>query len=166
MIDLTGSDAGDPFQSAEARAITELGIRGLRFPMDGDGTGELEAVAAAVTALHRSMVRGEPVLVHCAAGVQRTGHVLSAWLLLVVGAAPDAVHEYMARFGWDPERSRAWPEQLNRRMPALAQLLRERGVISAVPGSLPWLPVAPAAEPSPWWMHRRQVLRAGLAGPC
>lgn len=143
---------------AEREAIDALGINGTRFAMNGDGTGDLAAVADAVTALHLSLQRNEPVLVHCAAGVQRTGHVLAAYLLLVEGVNPAAVYQYMERFGWEPGRSRAWPEQLNIRMAALAEILLERGVIAALPSPLPRLPLTKPAQLAPWWISHQQVL--------
>src|SRR5690606_4276953 len=108
IIDLTPVPTHpNPHQRAERDAIASRGIQGLRYPMRGDGTGELLAVADAVTALHRALAGGGAVLVHCAAGVQRTGHVLSAYLLLVAAVEPAAVYQYAERFGWEPSRSRA-----------------------------------------------------------
>lgn len=160
VIDLTHeSPAPSRHQQAERDAIDALDIKGKRFAMNGDGTGELMAVADAVTALHRSLQDNERVLVHCAAGVQRTGHVLSAYLLLVAGVSPAAVYQYMERFGWEPQRSSAWPQQLNIRMGALAGILLKRGVIAALPSPLPRLPLQKPADMEPWWISHRQVLR-------
>lgn len=162
LIDLTPAPVHpNPHQRAEQDAIATLGIQGLRYPMRGDGSGELLAVADAVTALHRALAGGEAVLVHCAAGVQRTGHVLSAYLLLVVGAEPAAVYQYAERFGWEPSRSRAWPEQLNRRMELLAEMLVDRGVIAAVPRPLPAFPLEKPRDLAPWWAGSRTLLRMG-----
>ncbi|MFA5549076.1 MAG: dual specificity protein phosphatase family protein [Porticoccaceae bacterium] len=162
VIDLTPAPAHpNPHQRAERDAIAALGIQGLRFPMRGDGSGELLAVADAVTALHRALAGGGAVLVHCAAGVQRTGHVLSAYLLLVAGAEPAAVYQYAERFGWEPSRSRAWPEQLNRRMELLAEILVDRGVIAAVPRPLPAFPLEKPRDLAPWWAGSRALLRMG-----
>lgn len=160
VIDLTGEPASpNAHQLAERDAIAKLGIAGRRYPMRGDGTGELAVVAEAVTALQRGLESGKPVLVHCAAGVQRTGHVLAAYLLLAAGASPHRVYQYMARFGWEPGRSTAWPAQLNRRMGELALLLVAEGVIDSVPSPLPQLPVAhPHSRMlAPWW-RRSQLL--------
>lgn len=160
VIDLTHeSPTPSPHQRAERQAIDALAIKGERFVMNGDGTGDLAAVVDAVTALHRSLQGSEPVLLHCAAGVQRTGHVLSAYLLLVERVSPALVYQYMERFGWEPQRSSAWPQQLNMRMGALAGMLLERGVIAALPSPLPRLPLKKPADMAPWWFSHRQVLR-------
>ncbi|MAT49739.1 MAG: hypothetical protein CMK32_00940 [Porticoccaceae bacterium] len=158
VIDLTSASPGDCHKRVESAAITKAGIIGYRFPMRGNGTGELSMVADAVTALHRHLVSEQPVLVHCAAGVQRTGHVLSAYLLLVAGADPTAVYQYMERFGWEPSRSSKWPAQLNENMRALAEILVERRVIPSMPEYLPRLPSARPDGLKPWWLPSSHLI--------
>lgn len=146
VIDLTGFDENDPDQVTETSAIETLGIDGRRFPMRGDGTGKLENVINAVTAIHESQTRGDKVLVHCAAGTQRTGHVLSAYLLLVRDRAGSEVWREMTRYDWDPDKDKEWPRMLNENMPEIANALVERGVIAEVPSPLPVF--APAGDAS------------------
>ncbi len=142
VVDLSGMDTNPPCpdQQAEARAIESLGVDGHRFVMCGNGTGPLNCVADAVTRIHTALAENKRVLVHCAAGAQRTGHVVSAYLLLVRQANPQAVFHYMEKFGWDPAKDTAWPAQLNERMGELSEVLAERGVIETVPTQLPTFP--------------------------
>ena len=149
----------DPHQQAEQRAIARLGIQGNRYAMCGNGTGEFTVVADALICLHRSIAANRPVLVHCVAGVQRTGHVLAAYLLLVKQVPPEAVLDYLERFGWKPHSDKAWSEQLNQRMLPLATRLQEAGVISTLPRQLPQLPLHAAPRPTaPWWHSHRSVI--------
>ena len=164
VVDLTeNTQSPDSHQRAERDAIQRLGIDGHRFAMHGDGTGDLDAVAGAVSAIHNAMISGTPVLVHCAAGVQRTGHVLAAYLLLVEKVDGDVVFNYLERFGWQPGDGMGWPNQLNRRMGALADRLVERGILDDRPPQLPQLPVKKPSRQAPWWYSNRRVIARCIA---
>jgi len=103
----------------------------------GNGTGSLSTVADAVTEIHTQRTQGQTVLVHCSSGAQRTGHILSAYLILVRKNDPGAVYRQMQRYGWDPKTDSAWPQMLNNNMRPLAQILVQRGVIPKIPDPLP-----------------------------
>lgn len=136
VIDLQ-YDEDRPDMVAEQSAIEALGITGYRFPLNGNGTGDVENYVSALLALHDAVKRGEPVLVHCAAGTQRTGGVLAAYRTLVQGwSAQDAVNE-MARYDWDPEKDTAVLAYLDLHVETLARRLAEAGVIDAIPPRLP-----------------------------
>ena len=137
VIDLTAVDDKVSDQAAEAKAVRKLNIAYFRLPMAGNGTGLLNTVADAVTELHTQRTQGQTVLVHCSSGAQRTGHILSAYLILVRKADPGTVYRQMQRYGWDPKTDSAWPEMLNANMRPLAQILVERGVIPKMPQPLP-----------------------------
>ncbi len=123
---------------AEQAAIEKLGLVGLRFPLDGNGTGNIQSYVSAVKALHKARLAGEPVLVHCAAGSQRTGGVLAAYRTLVQGvSAEDAVAE-MAQFDWDPETDQILLDYLNEHIGYLAEQMHQSGIIDQVPASLPY----------------------------
>lgn len=63
----------EPESSSEREQCERLGVQRLIFPMVGDGTGEPEEVAGALAAIMDE--RNQPVLVHCAAGAQRTSTI-------------------------------------------------------------------------------------------
>ncbi len=126
-----------PFLVAEKRAIEQLGITQHRFPLNGNGTGDIEHYALAIREIHDAVGRGEPVLVHCAAGAQRTGGVLAAYRTLVQGKSAALAVDEMELYDWDPVKDRVLLEYLDDNLPTLAVRLVELGVIPAVPDELP-----------------------------
>lgn len=153
VVDLTG-DADTPekaYHDAELRAIGELGIRRGSFPLDSDGTGDVVIYAAAVKALIDAERAGEPVLVHCAAGTQRTGGVVALYRLLVQHKHPAEVLAEMRRYKYDPQYSPKLLAYLNNHMRELAEELVRNGGIDRVPEPLPALRpdgAATAARPT------------------
>jgi protein tyrosine phosphatase (PTP) superfamily phosphohydrolase (DUF442 family) len=141
IVDLTSIEPADPDERAEKRAAAELGVEISVFTLKGDGTGDIHNYARAVEAIFRAQQAGQPVLVHCAAGAQRTGGVIAAWRLLVERKDPSFVLKELRRYGWDPKDDTVLLEYLNSHMAELAQLLHESGVIDPIPIPLPELPV-------------------------
>ena len=138
VIDMTGYDPADTEDAAEQRAIDARGIRVERVPMRGSGVGTPEQYAQVVAAVHHAREQDVAVLMHCAAGSQRTGGTVAAYRLLVQQRDPAAVFEEATRYDWDPVKDTAWPEFLNANMPRIAALLVEKGVIDEVPDPLPY----------------------------
>ena len=134
---MTGYEATDREDAAEQRAVEARGIEVVRVPMRGSGVGTPEQYAEIVAAIHHARQEGEPVLMHCAAGSQRTGGTVAAYRLLVQNRDPAAVFEEATRYDWDPEKDTAWPTFLNENMPRIAALLVEKGIIDKVPNPLP-----------------------------
>lgn len=139
IIDLTHDDHSNVHQQAEQAAIRELGLQGLRFPMSGNGTGKVDQVAGAVAALAKAERDGKPVLVHCAAGAQRTGCVVATYRLLVKGDSPQDVLAEMERYGWRPDHDQVLLNFLNERLPDFADRLVQLGTLPEKPHSIPVL---------------------------
>jgi protein tyrosine phosphatase (PTP) superfamily phosphohydrolase (DUF442 family) len=139
IVSLTGEIPHDPDQEAEKKAAEELGIELLRLPLSGDGTGDVHRYAEAVAAIVEAKRQARPVLVHCAAGAQRTGGVIACYRLLVEGRPPAYVLKEMGRCGWKPKDT-ALPAYLNQNLGTIAALLCDKGIIEAVPDPLPVLP--------------------------
>jgi protein tyrosine phosphatase (PTP) superfamily phosphohydrolase (DUF442 family) len=136
------TDRDDPHninQQAEQTAIRELGLQGLRFPMNGNGTGEIEQVAKAVAALAAAEHDGKPALVHCAAGAQRTGCVVATYRLLVKQDSPTDVLTEMEQYGWRPDHDQVMLNFLNDHLPDFAARLVQLGTLSEMPPSIPVL---------------------------
>lgn len=94
VVDLNDDLPDSDEQVAEQRAVAKLGIDYHKFPLSGDGTGDVDSYVDAVATIARAQASARPVLVHCAAGDKRSGGVLATYLLLVKGAtATDAVAE-------------------------------------------------------------------------
>jgi hypothetical protein len=139
IIDLNGLDPADADQRAELEVAEAKGVQHLRFPLRGDATGQIERYAGAVEAIVASERAGRPVLVHCAAGSQRTGACVSFYRLLVRHDPPADVYCELASYGWDPRTNQVLLDYVNGHMSELAQLLVERHVIDRAPTPLPSL---------------------------
>lgn len=139
VIDLTLEDRNDPDQATEQKTVTELGIEYEHFPLQGDGRGDLRNYASAIAAMVEAQANGKPVLIHCAAGVQRTGAIVAAYRLLVEHKASSDVYRELVRNGWDPEKNGVLLDFLNDNMEELARQLTEMGVLESMPDPLPVL---------------------------
>ena len=139
LIDLTANDTGNRFQSNERAAAADLGIEYHNFPLYGDGTGDIKSYARAIAVIHQARCEGKPVLVHCAAGAQRTGGVVAAYRVLVERKAPAEARAELQRYGWKPGKDQVLLNYLNRNMAELAGLLQAWRVIETVPDPLPVL---------------------------
>ena len=138
IVSLSG-DSDDVDKNAERQAAAELGIERLVFPLGGNGTGDINNYAEAIAAICEAQEKGNPVLVHCAAGAQRTGGVVATYRLLVEEKAPSFALAEMKSYGWDPRDNKLLLPYINSNMAQLAELLCEMGVINEAPEPLPQL---------------------------
>lgn len=137
VIDLTGNSPEDEDQQHEMTLARKLGFEHRRFPLRGDGTGDIASYANAVEAIVKYEKAGVPVLVHCSAGAQRTGGVVASYRMLIQGWTPEeALHE-MQDYTFRPKRDTDLLPYLNANMATLAAMLKDRGVIAEVPATLP-----------------------------
>jgi len=139
LIDLTENKPSNRFQPKERAAAVALGIEYHNFPLIGDGTGDIANYAQAIAVMHQARCEGKPVLVHCAAGAQRTGGVVAAYRVLVERKSPDEARAELQRYGWKPGKDQVLLIYLNRNMAKLAEQLRVLRVIEAIPDPLPVL---------------------------
>ncbi|HUT30108.1 MAG TPA: dual specificity protein phosphatase family protein [Sedimentisphaerales bacterium] len=139
IVDLGAESQNNKDQAAEIKAAAELGIRIERFPLSGNGTGDIERYAQAIAALVEARRVGKPVLVHCAAGAQRTGGVTACYRLLVERRDAEFAYRELRRYGWRPKKNAALLRYVNENMAQLASLLKEMGVIEEIPDPLPQL---------------------------
>lgn len=139
LIDLTENKSDNRFQLKERAAAAALGIEYHNFPLIGDGTGDIYNYANAIAVMHQARREGKPVLVHCAAGAQRTGGVVAAYRVLVERKSPEEARAELQRYGWKPGKDQVLLDYLNRNMAKLAELLLARQVINAIPSPLPVL---------------------------
>lgn len=137
IVDLTGDEPSDKDQNAEKEAAVELGIERLSFPLKGNGTGDINHYAYAIAAIVDAKRKGKPVLVHCAAGTQRTGGVIACYRMLVEKKSPSFAYAELLRYDWKDKPDQILPNYINSNMAKLAELLKEMGVIDEVPNPLP-----------------------------
>jgi protein tyrosine/serine phosphatase len=137
IVNLAGFNPDDPNQVAEREAARTHGIEVLSYGLKGDGTGDIRSYAQALQAVVRCEQEGKPVLVHCSAGAQRTGGVVSLYRVLIQGQSMDETLAQMRTYGWNPQRDRVLLVYLNEHMSELTQLLVENGTLAKVPEPLP-----------------------------
>lgn len=97
VLSLLNPDAEESRQ--ERAAARRLGIRWINVPLRGDGSS---------TAADRDRIRAvlldpslRPILVHCAAGVNRTGLAIGIYRLHAEGWTLEQVLREMRRFGFE-----------------------------------------------------------------
>ncbi|HPF38508.1 MAG TPA: hypothetical protein P5081_14555 [Phycisphaerae bacterium] len=76
VITLT-SDEGGPRDTELDAIVNELKLNRYRFPMNGDGTGEIKTLDNAANAL--AVAKDRPIFFHCAAGDKRSSATLGAY---------------------------------------------------------------------------------------
>ncbi|MCA9071385.1 MAG: dual specificity protein phosphatase family protein [Planctomycetaceae bacterium] len=139
VIDMQLNDLHDGNQQAEVQYVAEHGWTHHRFGLAGDGTGDVSSYVGALTTIVQCQKAGEPVLVHCAAGSQRTGGVVAFYRLLFEKADPKDVWAEMEHYDWNVVEDWELLEYINTNLPQIAQQLVERGVLDRVPSPLPRL---------------------------
>ncbi len=141
VISLENYNPKKPLQKAEFDACRELGIERLNFPLAGNGTGDVNSYVSAIAAMDAAVKEGNPVLVHCAAGAQRTGGVIAAYELLVRGKSPAEVRREMLRYGWKAHEV-VLLNYVNTHLAEIATKLVARKIIDRVPDPLPQIPAS------------------------
>jgi len=138
IVDLTDDfSPQNPACRAEQKAAEELGIERCNFPLRGDGTGNITNYALAISAIKRAGEENKPVLIHCAAGVYRTGGVIAAYRLLVEKQQPATVYAELTRYGWRPGKKKILLEYLNTHLTELNALLQNMRVIPERKNTVP-----------------------------
>lgn len=137
-----GDSSDNVDTNAEKQVAAELCIERLVFPLSGNGTGDINNYAKAIAAICEAQKKRKPVLVHCAAGAQRTGGVIAAYQLLVEKKDVSFVLHEMICYGWNPKRNTYLLPYLNSHIEELAMLLKHMGVIEDVPAPLPQMSLA------------------------
>jgi protein-tyrosine phosphatase len=140
IIDLTSFDPNNHDKLAEEKTAAELNIKVLRFPMSGNGTGDVNDYADAVIAIANAEQQNLPVLVHCAAGSYRTGGIIAMYRLLVQKIAPNVVEDEIEKYGCPIDDKPVLRSFLNDNIPKLAIRLKQAGVIDQIPATIPQIP--------------------------
>lgn len=126
VIALNGSDLQKPYLKAEVATAKKMHIDHQVLHLIGDGTGNVEDYAEAVAEIMRCEKAGKPVLVHCAAGAQRTGGVVAAYRMLVQKKSPEEAYEELLIYDWKPHKDQALIDYLNQHLAELSKLLEQK----------------------------------------
>jgi len=139
IIDLNGYEYFNEDQEHELAVAWKLKIPVNRFSLAGDGTGDIHFYAQALAALRDYLKLGKPVLIHCAAGSQRTGTAVAFFRLLVQQKSPEIVMDEMLQYNWQRGDDSVSFHYINDNMQKLAELLQQTHVIDEIPNPLPQL---------------------------
>ncbi len=120
VIDLGAHHAGSDGSKREARTVELLGARRVLLPLFGDGTGDPNRY---VEALRQLRSEDGPVLVHCAAGAQRTGVAISLYRMIEDGWSMDEALAEAQNYRYDPEENPKLRAYLERWAVAIEQSL-------------------------------------------
>jgi protein tyrosine/serine phosphatase len=137
IVCLVADDSADPDVAAELDAARELRIERFVDPLGGDGTGDFHAYADAVTQMAAARKNGEPVLVHCSSGAQRSNGATYFYRVLIERWNADSAEQEMLRNGHDPRSNPALIPYLNLHIGDVAAILKDKGVIDHIPDPLP-----------------------------
>lgn len=138
IVDLAEDKPGGEHAAAERAAAKRLGIRKVDLKgLRGDAVGPIASYAEALEAIVRAREAGEPVLVHCEAGSQRTGAAVAWYRMLIQGWDGARAHEETTDYQrWHSKNEKLVPF-VNANMQALAAMLVARGILERVPDPLP-----------------------------
>jgi protein tyrosine phosphatase (PTP) superfamily phosphohydrolase (DUF442 family) len=139
VIDLNGLEAGPlkTYQEAEMQACKTAGVDHFRYPLKGDGTGNVKHYVDALEKIQQCMLEGKPVLVHCAAGAQRTGGVVACYQMLFEGKSPAEARSEIEIYEKRVWKNRVMINYVNENMPTICQMLYERKVLAKIPEKFP-----------------------------
>ncbi|MCA9292100.1 MAG: tyrosine-protein phosphatase [Phycisphaerales bacterium] len=133
IIALNGSETHDPRIIAERAVVDGRPVTWLPFGMSGDGTGDPAEYARVVQIMNDPAA--QPVLVHCAAGAQRTSVATILYRHLVQGESITEAYPESFEFKHEPEDWRLLA-YLSEALPAIEQAYRELTSSGAMsPGS-------------------------------
>ncbi len=113
IVDLGAYPEGSIDEKQAHAVASVLGVRRHRFFLHGDGTGDPNAYVSALRVMLDPAQR--PVLVHCAAGAQRTSGCVMLYRLATQGKGLDETYEA------DAQRYRHRPQRNPNLMPHLKQ---------------------------------------------
>lgn len=107
IVTFTSVMPGDYFQAAEKQIAEENGIDLIRMPLRGDGTGNPDVYLEALSRIHSDLSQGKKVLVHCAAGTQRTGGIVFLYQTIYQNLSVHTALNELLAYDFDPERNPA-----------------------------------------------------------
>ncbi|MEM0984017.1 MAG: tyrosine-protein phosphatase [Planctomycetota bacterium] len=100
IIDLGAHELGSTEERRAQATADALGVERLRIPLFGDATGDPNRYAEVLKIIESSTDR--TVLVHCAAGTQRTGCLVGLYRSIYENAPTADVLAEAESFRWDP----------------------------------------------------------------
>jgi len=105
IVNLCAPNPSDGNVVAEEKAAAELGIDRRSFPLRGDGRGDPNMYVKAVQTIVEARKAGKTVLVHCAAGAQRTSGVIACYQVIIEGKPEEEAFQQARHYLYDPKHN-------------------------------------------------------------
>lgn len=119
IVDFGAFDPGSAKERVAADTAEALGVERHVFRLEGDGTGNPNAYVQAMRIINDPAK--QPVLVHCAAGAQRTSGCVILYRNLIEGVQFDRAYEEASGYRHSPRKNprlkpflKTWVDQINR----------------------------------------------------
>ena len=128
IVTLTHEVPSKEYQTYERNIAESMGVNLVRFPLDGNGTGNVASYIGALKYVYDELSKDRRVLVHCAAGSERTGGFMFFYQTLILKQNEKDVYTEMLKYKFDPERNLALLPYLEDTLPDVADALQDHGV--------------------------------------
>lgn len=99
VVNLRGSNAGQPWYDEEVRASQSLGLQHFDVALSAQHELSPVQIDAVLAMIERAP---KPVLIHCAGGSDRTGLISAAWLYAHGSSKSEAEAQLALRYGHFP----------------------------------------------------------------
>lgn len=128
IVTLTHEVPSKAYQAHERSIAESMGVNLVRFPLDGNGTGNVSSYIGALKYVYDELSNDRRVLVHCAAGSERTGGFMFFYQTLILKQNEKDAYTEMRKYKFDPERNLALLPYLEDTLPEVAEALADHGV--------------------------------------
>ena len=129
IVTLTGRKEDHHWQAKEIEIAEKLSIPIHRFNLNGDGTGNPSTYKEALSKVINEISSGKSVLVHCAAGTNRTGGLVYLYRTIFENVSSEDAVKEMVNFDFDPDRNGHLIPFLEGISPSIKEDLAEQGVL-------------------------------------
>ncbi|OUX42332.1 hypothetical protein CBE37_03300 [bacterium TMED277] len=129
IISLTEKKSNHDWQDQEIEIAKELGVPIYRFPLKGDGTGNPSEYQKALVRLRQEENAGRNVLLHCAAGTNRTGGAIFLYRTIFEQTTDERAISEMLRYDFSVKDNGHLIPYLKNIRPSVERTLRSEGLL-------------------------------------
>ena len=129
IISLTEKKSNHDWQDQEIEIAKELGIPIHRFPLKGDGTGDPAEYEKALVKLKQEENAGRKVLLHCAAGTNRTGGAIFLYRTIFEQISDERAISEMKHYDFSVKDNGHLIPYLKNIRPSVERTLRSEGLL-------------------------------------